>query len=178
MTAPSPDAQMRRPGSVLSAIRPERPGDEAGIADVLERAFGRSEEARLVERLRADGDATISLIAEEEGAIVAHVLLSRMEAPLRALGLAPVSVAPDRQRRGIGGALVREALDMARSRGWEGVFVLGEPAYYRRFGFRAELAAGFISPYSGPYLMALALCGPLPTTHGRIDYAPAFSALS
>jgi putative acetyltransferase len=162
----------------MSAIRPERPGDEAGIADVVERAFGRPEEARLVERLRAEGDATISLVAEEEGAIVAHVLLSPMEAPLRALGLAPVSVAPERQRRGIGDALVRKAIDVARSEGWEAVFVLGEPAYYRRFGFRAELAAGFGSPYAGPFLMALALRGPLPATEGRIDYAPAFSALS
>jgi putative acetyltransferase len=101
-----------------------------------------------------------------------------MEAPLRALGLAPVSVAPERQRRGIGDALVREAIDVARSEGWEAVFVLGEPAYYRRFGFRAELAAGFGSPYAGHFLMALALRGPLPTTEGRIDYAPAFSALS
>ena len=162
----------------MVTIRPERPGDEAGIADIVERAFGRPDEARLVERLRVDGDATISLVTEEDGAIVAHVLLSRMDAPLRALGLAPVSVAPERQRYGLGDTLVREALKAARSGGWEAVFVLGEPAFYRRFGFDAELAAGFVSPYAGPYLMALALAGPLPATHGRIDYAPAFSGLS
>ena len=168
---------MRIQPAVVATIRPERSGDEAGIADIVERAFGRPDEARLAERLRADGDAMISLVTEEEGAIVAHVLLSRMDAPLRALGLAPVSVAPERQRRGIGSALVREALDVARSDGWEAVFVLGDPVYYRRFGFRARLAAGFGSPYAGPYLMALALSGSLPATEGRIDYAPAFSDL-
>jgi len=161
----------------MATIRPERPGDEAAIAGMVERAFGRPDEARLIERLRADGDVAISLIAEADGAIVAHVLLSRMDAPFRALGLAPVAVAPDRQQHGIGGALIRAALASARSDGWEAVFVLGEPAYYRRFGFSAELAAGFASPYAGPYLLALALAGPLPAAHGRIDYAPAFSAL-
>ncbi|MGB8843415.1 MAG: hypothetical protein WCC64_20355 [Aliidongia sp.] len=57
------------------------------------------------------------------------------------------------------------------------VFVLGDPVYYRRFGFDPMLASGFASPYAGPYLMALGLTQPLPSLSGKIDYAPAFAAL-
>jgi putative acetyltransferase len=161
----------------MTVIRPEQPGDKAAIASVIERAFGRPDEARLVERLRADGDSVVSLVAEADGELVGHVLLSRMSAPFRALGLAPVAVAPERQRSGVGAALIEEALALARSGGWDAIFVLGEPAYYRRFGFRADLAAGFASPYAGPYLMVRPLAGPLPVAEGRIDYAPAFASL-
>ena len=87
---------------------------------------------------------------------VGHVLLSRMTAPVRALALAPLAVATDWQRRGIGTALVEAALERARAAGSQAVFVLGDPAYYRRFGFRADLAAGFASPYAGPHLMVVA----------------------
>ena len=102
----------------MFTIRREQAGDEAAIADVVTRAFGHAEEARLTARLRTDGDAVVSLVAEEDGHIVGHVLLSIMSAPFRALGLAPLSVAPERQKSGIGGALVRAALDAARSGGW------------------------------------------------------------
>jgi putative acetyltransferase len=89
-----------------------------------------------------------------------------------------VSVLPDRQGTGIGTRLIRAGLERAELGGWQGVFVLGEPDYYRRFGFEQALASGFASPYAGPYLMALALGGSLPATTGRVDYAPAFQALS
>lgn len=158
-------------------IRPERSGDAAAIAALVEGAFASPGEARLIDRLRADGDVVMSLVAVEDGAIVGHALLSRMEAPFRALGLAPVSVAPDRQRRGIGAMLIRAALAEAASGEWEAVFVVGEPAYYRRFGFTTKEAAGFDSPYAGPYLMVHALDGTLPATQGAIAYAPAFSEL-
>ncbi|HEX2556628.1 MAG TPA: N-acetyltransferase [Microvirga sp.] len=158
-------------------IRDEDPADAPGIRALVASAFGQAAEADLVDRLRRDGDGVISLVAVEDGAFVGHVLLSRMRAPFRALGLAPVSVTPERQRAGIGSRLIRAALDRARGEEWQGVFVLGEPAYYRRFGFDSSLAGGFASPYAGPYLMALALRGELPARTGRIVYAPAFAAL-
>ena len=162
----------------MFALRREQAGDEAAIAEILTRAFGQDDEARLTARLRSDGDAIVSLVAEEDGTIVGHVLLSIMSAPFRALGLAPLSVAPERQGKGIGAALVRAALDAARSAGWEAVFVLGEPGYYRRFGFSAALASGFESPYAGPGLMAVALTGKLPAASGSIGHAPAFDDLA
>ena len=158
-------------------LRDEQPADRAAIWAVVHAAFGSAGEADLVDRLREDGDAVVSLVAVEGEAIVGHVLLSRMQAPFKALGLAPVSVRPDRQRSGVGSALVREGLARARADGWEAVFVLGEAAYYGRFGFDAETARGFASPYAGPHLMAVALMGRLPATSGRVDYAPAFAAL-
>lgn len=153
-------------------IRTENQGDEPAIATVVERAFERPDEARVVRQLQADGDAVISLVAVVESAIVGHVMLSRMGAPFRALGLAPVSVLPAHQSKGIGRSLVEEGLKQAREQGWEAVFVFGNPAYYGRFGFRVDLAQGFSSPYVGPHFMVLSLGGSLPTSIGRIDYAP------
>jgi len=159
---------------MVVAIRPEEPADRSAIRAVVTAAFGRAVEAELVDRLRDDGGSVISLVAVEDGRIVGHVLFSRMTAPFRALGLGPVCVAPDRQRSGIGSRLIRAGLDRAARDGWQAVFVLGEPAFYHRFGFDPDLARGFSSPYAGPYLMALALDGPLPVTKGRIGYAAAF----
>jgi putative acetyltransferase len=124
----------------------------------------------------------LSLVAVEEGLIVGHVLISRMQAegdgrPYRAVGLAPVAVLPERQKQGIGSVLIREALDRLRAQGEEIVFLVGESAYYRRFGFDAATAAPFASPYAGPYFMALALGDIDLPAAGRADYAPAFAGL-
>jgi putative acetyltransferase len=159
-------------------IRAEQPGDREAIGTVIAAAFGRRQEADLVDWLRAGGDSVISLVAEERGGILGHVLFSRMEAPFRALGLGPVAVLPARQGEGLGDALIRAGLQRARDAGWDGVFVLGDPGYYRRFGFTPELAASFASLYAGPYLMALALHGSLPATGGTVAYAPAFARLA
>ena len=157
-------------------IRTEQREDEAAVAIVVEWAFGQVDEARLVDRLRADGDAVIALVAIIGEIVAGHVMLSRMAAPFRALGLAPVSVSPEYQRSGVGRALVEAGLKQAREQGWETVFVLGDPAYYQRFGFEVNLAQGFSSPYAGPHFMVLPLGGQLPARSGRIDYAPAFAS--
>ena len=117
-------------------------------------------------------------MAVDGGEVVGHALFSGLAAPFRALALAPVSVSPHRQRSGVGIRLIRAGLDRAKGRGWRGVFVLGDPACYRRFGFDPALARGFASAYAGPHLMALALGGDLPVTWGRIGHAPAFAALA
>src|SRR6202030_3395229 len=96
-------------------------------------AFGRRDEAQLVDRLRADGDLIISLVALDGREIVGHVLLSRMIASFPALALAPLAVLPSRQRSGIGGRLIRAALESAAAASWRAAFVLGDPHYYRRF---------------------------------------------
>ncbi|MBL1256322.1 GNAT family N-acetyltransferase [Methylocystis sp. Sn-Cys] len=158
-------------------IRCEEPADVPEIRKIVEAVFPTLAEARLVEQLRSDGDAVISMIAVESGFVVGHVMLSKMGAPFPALGLGPVAVAPDRQRKGIGGSLVRSALKEAEKEGWLGVFVLGDPDLYQKFGFDPALASGFTSPYAGPHLMALSFNGTLPVATGIIDYAPAFAAL-
>jgi putative acetyltransferase len=163
-------------------IRPATAADWANIRDVHLRAFPTAAEADLVERLIADGDAAVSIVAEAFGAIVGHVLLSRMKVQadgraLAALGLAPVAVIPDRQRQKIGSALVEAAVREARSTGTEILFVLGEPVYYGRFGFSAETAGPFASPYAGRYFQALALADLAPIRSGAAGYAPAFADL-
>jgi putative acetyltransferase len=158
-------------------VRPEEPADYATVRTVVETVFPTPAEARLVDQLRTDGDAEISLVAIDGEAIVGHVMFSRITAGFRALGLGPVAVLPARQRRGIGNLLIGQGLAQARTEGWEIVFVLGDPDYYRRFGFDPAAASGCISPYAGPHLMALGLSQPLPSLTGRIDYAPAFAAL-
>ena len=165
-------------------IRPAEPADAAAIRAVHEAAFPTTVEAELVEALAREGDAVVSLVAERQGEIVGHVLLSRMRVTadgdeLRALGLAPVGVLPGFQGGGIGSAMIDAALAIARATGEAIVFLLGEPDYYARFGFSAAAAAPFASPYAGPYFMALPLRpGFEPPAAGEAAYARAFSDLS
>jgi putative acetyltransferase len=158
-------------------IRREEPTDVSAIRNIVEAAFPTPAEAKLVDRLRSDGDSIISMVALESGVVVGHVLLSKMAAPFPALGLGPVAVAPDQQRKGIGSSLVRSALMEAEKEGWQGVFVLGDPTLYQKFGFDPALARDFASAYAGPHLMALSFNVPLPVATGKIDYAPAFAML-
>jgi putative acetyltransferase len=157
-------------------VRDERPGDEAAIGQVLATAFGGDAEVRLVQGLREAGDGVVELVALDAGEIVGHVLLSRMRAPFPALALAPLAVRPDRQHRGVGSALARQAIGRAKDEGWAAIFVLGAPGYYGRFGFDVPLAEGFVSPYAGEHFMALAL-SPLPVLRGELRHAPAFADL-
>ena len=163
-------------------ILPESWDDADGIRAVHLAAFPTSAEADLVGRLQDDLSSEISLVAKEGERVVGHVLLSRMEVEgdgrrYRALGLAPVAVLPERQRQGVGCALVEAALKRADAMGEEIVFVLGEPEYYGRFGFSAEAAEPFASPYAGQYFMARSFKGDLPSS-GTAAYAPAFAELS
>jgi putative acetyltransferase len=142
------------------AIRYAKPADHAAISDVVIAAFGRPDEARLVEQLRADEDVLFELVADEDGELCGHILFSRLWADRFDLygALAPLAVHPDRHRQGLGSKLVRSGLECAREFGCFGVLVLGDPAYYGRFGFAAETAEAIKSPYSGlPAFQALAL---------------------
>jgi putative acetyltransferase len=159
-------------------IRAARPGDHAVVAALLREAFGGPGEATLVEALRADGVVLTELVAEAgDGTLAGHVLFSPMTvgaAP--ALALAPLAVAAAARRQGLGAALVRAGLRAAAARpeGW--CLVLGEPAYYARFGFRAEDAAAVTGvPWAGhPAFAALRLRPDAPALAGPARYACAF----
>lgn len=118
-----------------------------------------------------------SLVAEKDAHILGQVLLSRMSAPFPALALGLVSVSVEQQRRGIESALIRAAVERAREDGWIGIFVLGDPKYYGRFGFNADGAAGSSTPYAGSPSMVLTFTPSLPAIHGDLHHAPAFAAL-
>lgn len=163
--------------------RPARPADAAAIARIHIAAFPTPAEARLVERLEADGDVLVSLLAEDAGVPVGHVLFSRMAveadgAPVAAAGLAPVAVVPERQGQGIGAALIEAGLAALGAQKVAICFVLGSPRYYGRFGFAAATARPFASPYAGPHFMARWLATPHAVTAGRADYARAFGEVA
>ena len=163
-------------------VQPENAEDSDGIRAVHLAAFPTPAEADLVKMLHEDLDSEISLVAKDGAQVVGHVMLSRMQVEgdgrgYRALGLGPVAVIPELQGRGVGSALIEEAMCVAEQRGEEIVFLLGEPDYYRRFGFSLEAAATFASAYAGPYFMAKSFGSPLPAS-GTAAYAPAFAKLS
>lgn len=160
-----------------ASIRQETQEDHAAIHALLVAAFRRCGEADLVEALRKEGDLVLGGVAAVSGVVIGYAALSRMSAPFPALGLAPVAVAAAHRRKGVGGALLRWSLAHAQKNHWRAIFVLGDGAFYRRFGFRAELAAGFSARYSGPHFMATALNGALPAKQGPVNYAPAFDRL-
>ena len=138
-------------------IRKAREQDRAAIRGVLRAAFPSEAEAGLVEALRGDRDMLVELVHEGAGGVDGYVAASAMRAPAGTAGLAPVAVAPEAQGRGIGGALVRAAVEALRRDGIGAVFVLGAPAYYGRFGFSVARARGFVSAYPAEYMMALEL---------------------
>jgi len=161
-------------------VRPASPADRGAIRVVNERAFDRAGEADLVARIVDDGDAVLELVAERDGAILGHVLFSRLsvvgaDGTVAAVALAPLAVDPARQGAGVGAELVREAHLRLRDAGETLSVVLGDPAYYGRFGYAHARAAGFECEYQCEALQALAWAD-APET-GRLAYPRAFGGL-
>ena len=136
----------------MTELRPERPEDIAAIRAVHTAAFETPAEAGLVDALRASDAwlAGLSVVAVDAGEVVAHALLSRIilataGGDLPALALGPVAVRPDRQKQGYGSAVVADALARREDRL---VVVLGDPAYYSRFGFVPGLPLGITGAWS------------------------------
>jgi putative acetyltransferase len=162
-------------------IRHAVPADSAAIRSVVHAAFRRDDEARLVERLRGDGDLIVELVAiAGRGVVVGHVGFSHLPiwsadgAVTRAAALAPLAVLQRHQRTGIGSALVRIGLEACDAAGVAGIVVLGEPAFYGRFGFSAALASRLDAPFSGEAFMALELSPGALRGGGKVRYAGAF----
>ena len=162
-------------------IRPETPADTTAIDAVTVAAFANAEhsshtEQFIVAALRRSGQLTVSLVAEQSGAIVGHVAISPVtiaDADIDWYGLGPVSVVPPLQNRGIGTQLIEEALNQLRALGAAGCVVLGEPAYYARFGFEAT-AALTLPGVPAEYFQALSFGTDAP--QGTVAYHASFSA--
>jgi putative acetyltransferase len=165
-------------------IRTEEKTDWIAVHAVNEAAFGTSAEANFVDILRQQARPIISLVADENGTIVGHIMFSPVElsghSERRIIGLAPMAVIPKHQRHGIGSALVRAGLDKCKQLGIEAVVVLGHPAFYPRFGFAPSTRFGIGCEYDVPedVFMAKELQpGALKGASGTIKYHPAFSGV-
>ncbi len=164
-------------------IRAERPGDVAAVRRVVEAAFKGKAEADLVDTLRAAGKFSVALVAAQGRTVAGFCLLTDVEIAgnglkPRGAGLAPLAVRPTFQGRGVGRMLVRAALERAREAGYGFVCLLGDPRYYRRFGFRAGGTLGLACEFAAPAeaFMAIELApGALAGVTGTVRYSPEFA---
>jgi putative acetyltransferase len=170
-------------------LRLEKPGDEPGIRETNELAFGEPLEARLVDALRQSAHADayalrdyLSLVATIDERVVGHILFTPVtiepSVDRRIAGLAPMAVRPDHQRSGIGGRLIRAGLDECRRHGYSAVVVLGHPEYYPRFGFVPAHTFGLTCEFPSPpeAFMAIELdASALSGIRGRVCYRPEFA---
>ncbi len=130
--------------NVQFIIRYETPDDIGAISEVTASAFktlaiSQQTEPYIILALRAAGALTLSLVAELDGGVVGHIAFSPVtisDGTSDWYGLGPVSVLPEYQGRGIGSALIRKGLAMLRELGAQGCYLVGDPKYYHRFGFR------------------------------------------
>jgi putative acetyltransferase len=165
-------------------IRDERPVDAEHVRAVNLAAFDTGAEADLVDALRQHAAPLISLVADDDGDIVGHILFSPVslvgEPALLLMGLAPMAVAPERQREGIGSQLVATGLERCRQLGAAAVVVVGHAEYYPRFGFIPASRIALRCEYNVPdevfmarELQEAALTG----VSGTVRYHPVFANL-
>lgn len=164
-------------------IRAENHSDISEIETLIYRAFenhphhepgAKPTEHLIVNKLRDAKVLSLSLVCEDQTGIIGHIAFSPIlingEESVWC-GLGPVSVMPERQGEGIGGALIREGLSQLKAQGIEGVVLLGEPKYYGRFGFESQPNLTLPSVPS-EYFLALSLANNIPT--GEVTYHSSF----
>jgi putative acetyltransferase len=162
-------------------IRPETPSDEDAIEQVTRRAFlshpySHQAEQFIIRALRADHALSVSYVAEDAGHVVGHIALSQVfmvDGVSGWYGLGPISVEPDLQRRGIGRALMEKGLAELRKIGANGCVLVGDPAFYIRFGF-ANNPALVLEGVPQEFFLSLSLG--TSTAHGNVQFHPAFQA--
>lgn len=165
-------------------IRNEVAGDRAAVHALNAAAFDTAAEADLVDALRERARPLVSLVAEDGGALIGHILFSPVALPghprLAIMGLAPMAVAAEHRGRGVGSALARAGLERCRETGCDAVVVLGHPAYYPRFGFVPSARFGIGCEYVAPaeaFMILELRPGALAGASGTARYHAAFAAL-
>lgn len=165
-------------------IRKEREEDREGVRRVNESAFDTATEANLVDALRVQAQPVVSLVADDRGEIVGHIMFSPVvlsEHPdLKIMGLAPMAVLPDHQRKGVGTKLVLAGLEECAKLNYGAVVVLGYPEYYPRFGFVPSSRFGIGCEYEVPedvFMVKELQEGYLSGATGLIKYHAAFSTV-
>lgn len=169
-------------------IREEEPKDIEQVRAVLCAAFPRDAESKLVDALRRNGKAVISLVAVDEEEVLGHILFSPVtvtppggaspSSKAKGIGLAPVAVRPDAQSQGIGSRLIREGLRRCRELGYDYCVVLGSPEYYPRFGFEKASQFGAQNEYGVDDEFMLVHFSTSGDIQGMVKYALEFGLFS
>lgn len=173
---------MTGPVGGVSVVGPEGAKDAGSVRLLLREAFETSAEADLVERLRHAGDLVLAMVASDVTneifgyAAFVRLCVEHAGKEFPAIGLGPLVVAKPYRRQGIGTDLVDGGLRNLAIRRESLVFVLGDPAYYTRFGFALETAQPFTCVYAGPHFMAIQLADTAPRA-GVVRYPAAFDGL-
>lgn len=163
-------------------IRKETPDDIEAIHEINHQAFDTEAEANLVDALRASSASLISMVAEEGGVLIGHILFSPVsitgwEGRKRVAGLAPLAVLPERQGQGVGSMLIEKGLSVCLSSGYDAVVVLGNPRYYTRFGFVPSVEFNLSPQYEVPeelFMVTELVPGALKGVSGTVQYHGAF----
>ena len=165
-------------------VRAEKDNDRDAVYAVNVSAFETPAEADLVDALRAQAQPIVSLVAEDSGEVVGHIMFSPVSLSghphLKLMGLGPMAVIREHQRKGIGSALVQAGLAQCKQLGFSAAVVLGHPEYYPRFGFSPSSRFGIDSEYDVPedVFMAIELQpDALSEKTGKVKYHPAFGDL-
>lgn len=165
-------------------IRLEQEQDWTAVHAVNVAAFGRPNEADLVRAVRVECRPIVSLVAEEDGEIVGHIMFSPIRfsghADAMIMGLGPLAVSPAYQRQGIGSALAIDGLERCRELGTGAVIVLGHPSYYPRFGFKPSTCFGIRPSFDVPeevFMVVELLPGYLDNRSGVAHYHPVFDGV-
>ena len=162
-------------------IREEQVKDGEQVRLLLQAAFSTDAESRLVDALRANGKAVISLVAVCADDILGHILFSPVTTSppgeAKGIGLAPVAVLPGVQSKGIGSQLILAGLGLCQELGYEYCVVLGSPDYYHRFGFETASEYGLENEYGvGEEFMVIRFTDR--SGSGLVSYAPEFALFS
>ncbi len=162
-------------------IRDEIKGDYSLVFNVNTKSFETPLEANLVEKLRKNVSPIISLVADNEGLIIGHIMFSpvTMEGhpDTRMMGLGPMAVLPEYQNKGVGSRLVVKGIEKCKDMGYDAIIVLGHPTFYPRFGFIPSVRFGIASEYKVPedVFMVLELVnGSLSGVNGIVKYDEVF----
>ncbi len=162
-------------------VRTAEPADREQISEVLEAAFPSGAESALVRELRKNGHLVISLVAEEGAQLLGYIGFSPVMqgTEIIGLGLAPVAVRPEHQRNGVGSELITQGLRRAAKSGFDLVVVLGDPLYYRRFGFTRASESGLKDEYGGGDAFQVKVLGPRSESlrGGVVKYSMEFESL-
>ena len=163
-------------------VREERPADVEAVRDLNRRAFGQDQEGNIVDALRANGGALLSLVAVKQGRVVGHIMYSPISvARVAGAALGPMAVQPEHQRQGIGSRLVEEGNRKLKDAGCPFIVVVGHPEFYPRFGFTPAGARGITCEWELPaevFMMLILDDEKVRGVSGLAKYRDEFSTVS